>query len=55
VEQTLAMKPLWTVLLLCALSVAGDVFLTLEMDGPFDGLIQVSAEPVRYALTRLGL
>jgi hypothetical protein len=44
-----------TVLLLCALSVAGDVFLTLEMDGPFDGLIQVSAEPVRYALTRLGL
>ena len=43
------------VLLLCALSVAGDIFLTLEMDGPFDGLIQVSAEPVRYALTRLGL
>jgi len=39
------------VLLLCALSVAGDVFLTLEMDGPFDGLIQVSAEPLRYALT----
>jgi hypothetical protein len=43
------------VLVLCALSVAGAVFLTLEMDGPFDGLIQVSAEPVRYALTRLGL
>jgi hypothetical protein len=43
------------VLLLCALSVAGDIFLTLEMDGPFDGLIQVSPEPVRYALTRLGL
>jgi hypothetical protein len=43
------------VLLLCALSVAGAVFLVLEMDGPFDGLIQVSAEPLRYALTRLGL
>ena len=43
------------VLLLCALSVAGAVFLTLEMDGPFDGLMQVSAEPLRYALTRLGL
>lgn len=42
------------VLLLCALSVAGAVFLTLEMDGPFDGLIQVSSEPVRFALTRLG-
>ena len=41
-------------LLLCALSVAGAVFLILEMDGPFDGLIQVSAEPLRYALTRLG-
>jgi len=25
------------------------------MDGLFDGLIHVSAEPVRYALTRLGL
>ena len=43
------------VLVLCALSVAGAVFLTLEMDAPFDGLIRVSAEPVRYALTRLGL
>lgn len=43
------------VLVLCALSVAGAVFLTLEMDAPFDGLIRVSVEPVRYALTRLGL
>ena len=43
------------VLVLCALSVAGAVFLTLEMDAPFEGLIRVSVEPVRYALTRLGL
>ena len=43
------------VLLLCALSVASAVFLIQEMDGPFDGLIQASAEPLRYALTRLGL
>ena len=42
------------VLILCALSVAGAVFLTLEMDGPFDGLIQVSSDPVRFALSRLG-
>lgn len=42
------------VLLLCALSVAGAVFLILEMDGPYDGLIQVSAQPLRFALTRLG-
>jgi hypothetical protein len=27
--------------------------LILEMDGPFDGVIQVSAEPLRFALTRL--
>jgi hypothetical protein len=31
-----------------ALSVAGAVFLVLEMDGPFDGLITVSPEPWRY-------
>jgi hypothetical protein len=37
-------------LLLSALSVAGAVFLVLEMDGPFDGLITVSPEPLRYAL-----
>jgi Protein of unknown function (DUF4239) len=42
------------VLILCALSVAGAVFLTLEMDGPYDGLIQVSPDPVRFALSRLG-
>lgn len=42
------------ILLLCALSVAGAVFLILEMDGPYDGLIQVSAEPLRFALTRMG-
>jgi hypothetical protein len=31
-----------------SLSVAGAVFLVLEMDGPFDGLITVSPEPWRY-------
>lgn len=25
------------------------VFLILEMEGPFEGLIQVSADPLRYA------
>lgn len=43
------------VLVVCALSVAGAVFLVLEMDGPFEGVIQVSAEPMRYALARLSL
>lgn len=43
-----------TVLLISALSVAAAVFLTLELDGPFDGLIKVSSGPMRYALSQLG-
>ena len=42
-------------LLVCALSVAGSVFLILELAGPFDGLITVSSEPLRYALAHLAL
>lgn len=38
-----------TVLFVCAVSVASAVFLVLELDGPFDGLIKVSAEPLRFA------
>ncbi len=41
------------VLFLCALSVAAAVFLILEMDRPFDGVIKVSADPLRYAYSRL--
>jgi hypothetical protein len=42
-----------TVLFVCALSVGSAVFLVLEMDGPFAGLIKVSADPLRYALAHL--
>jgi hypothetical protein len=42
------------VLLLCALSVAGAIFLILELDRPFDGLIQLPSEPLRRALAQLG-
>jgi len=42
-----------TVHSVCALSVASAVFLVLEMDGPFDGLLRVSAEPLRRALAQL--
>lgn len=42
-----------TVLLVCALSVSSAVFLVLEMDGPFDGLVKVSADPLRSALAHL--
>jgi hypothetical protein len=41
------------VLLLCALSVAGSVFLVLEMDRPLEGLIKVSPDPLRYAFAQL--
>lgn len=41
------------VLLVCALSLGSAVFLILEMDGPFDGLLQVSADPLRYAYAHL--
>ncbi|MBO0862089.1 MAG: hypothetical protein J2P21_27065 [Chloracidobacterium sp.] len=43
-----------TVLLLCALSVSSVVFLILEMDNPFEGVIKVSDTPLRYALSHLG-
>jgi hypothetical protein len=41
------------VMFLCAMSVAGAVFLIMELDGPFDGLIVVSADPMKYALAHL--
>jgi len=41
------------VLLVCALSVAGAMFLILEMDSPFGGLVRISPEPIRYAYSRI--
>jgi hypothetical protein len=42
------------VLGVAAMSVAGAVFLILELDGPFEGVIKVSSGPFRYALANLG-
>ncbi len=42
-----------TVLFVCALSVGSAVFLVLEMDGPFEGFLKVSADPLRAAHARL--
>jgi hypothetical protein len=42
------------VLFVAALSVAAAVFLLIELDAPFDGLIKISAEPMRFALSQLG-
>jgi hypothetical protein len=41
-------------LLLAALSVSGAIFLILELDQPFDGLIHISSAPMRNALAHLG-
>jgi hypothetical protein len=43
-----------TVLFICALSAAGAIFLILEMDQPFSGLVKVSSAPLRYALSHIG-
>jgi len=41
-------------LLVSAMSVAGAIFLILELDHPFSGAIQISSAPVRSALAVLG-
>jgi hypothetical protein len=41
------------VLVICALSVAGSIFLILELDTPFSGFMKVSGEPLRLALEQL--
>jgi hypothetical protein len=41
-------------LLLAALSVSGAIFLILELDQPFDGVIHISSAPMRNALAHLG-
>jgi hypothetical protein len=42
------------VLLVCALSAAASLYMLLELDNPFGGLISVSSEPLRNALVYLG-
>jgi hypothetical protein len=41
-------------LMLAALSVSGAIFLILELDTPFDGVIQISKKPMYNALAHLG-
>jgi len=40
-------------LFVCALSATGAIFLILEMDRPFSGLLAISREPLRHALAPL--
>jgi hypothetical protein len=41
------------VLFVCAVSIGGALFLVLEMEGPFDGLLRVSPDPLRFAYTHI--
>ena len=41
-------------LFLCALSVAAALLLLLELDTPFEGLVQISSAPLRDALSQMG-
>ena len=42
-----------SVFVVCALSVSGALFLILELDRSYEGMIQVSSAPLRQALARL--
>ena len=41
-------------LLICILSVSASIFLILEMDNPFGGIMKVSSDPLRYAVAHMG-
>ncbi|CDM63289.1 MULTISPECIES: hypothetical protein [Rhizobium] len=43
-----------SVIVVCALSVGGAVFIINDMAHPYGGLIYVSDEPLRLALSRVG-
>jgi hypothetical protein len=42
------------VLLIASLSVAAAMFLIAELSGPYDGLVKISPEPLRFVLANLG-
>ena len=41
-------------LFICAIAVSGALFLVLDLDSPFEGLLQISSAPLRNALAQLG-
>ena len=41
-------------LIVCALVIYSSIFLILELDRPFEGVIRISSEPLRNALAQLG-
>jgi hypothetical protein len=49
-----ANKTVVAALLIVALSVSSALFLMLELDRPFDGVIQISSAPLRNVLSQIG-
>jgi len=43
-----------TVFVIAAFSVAAAVFLILELDGPFEGIVKISSAPIQHTLANLG-
>ena len=41
-------------LCVCALSVSGAIFLILELDRPFEGIVRISNAPLQHAIAQLG-
>jgi hypothetical protein len=41
-------------LLIGALSIAAAIFLILELNSPYSGLLRISDTPIQYALARIG-
>jgi hypothetical protein len=44
----------WCCLVVCAISMAGAIFLILEMNRPLEGAVQISPAPLRKALSVIG-
>jgi hypothetical protein len=42
------------VMFLCALSAAGSLYLILELDQPYNGIIKISSDPLRKAIAMMG-
>jgi hypothetical protein len=43
-----------TTMIIVALSVSSAIFLIMELDRPFDGVIQISSEPLRNVINHMG-
>jgi hypothetical protein len=54
IDMKMVPEAVFATLLVCALSVSGAIFLNLELDQAFEGLIQIPSAPQRDVLAHLG-